>query len=55
MNINQRLQKLERTEQAAAPVGIVVIFDPATGQPLAPVDLRATVQLWLPDNGRGSR
>jgi len=54
MTIKRRLDKLERTEQVqtAALMGTVVIFDPATGQPLTPVDASATVQVWLPDKGR---
>ena len=55
MSIKQRLHKLESKdrEQVATPMAIVVIYDPVTGQPRTPVDERATVRVWLPDNGRG--
>jgi hypothetical protein len=52
--LDSRLRKLEQTGRTERTTGMVVIFDPATGQPLTPVDASAIVQVWLPDNGRAA-
>lgn len=54
------LKRLERQEERLRhlnePDG-VIIYDPATGQPLKPIDPRLYegdgVIIWIPDNGRG--
>jgi hypothetical protein len=52
-NLNNRLQRLETaTPQAASPLVDLVIYDPKTGQAITPVEPKAPVQVWLPENGR---
>lgn len=56
----RRIKRLERAQEqrraaevaGEAPEAIVVLYDPATGEPLRPVPEGAKVQVWLPDNGR---
>ncbi len=51
-----RLAKLEAAvnpPQDTHCVSQIVIYNPATGEPLAPIDERAIRFVWIPDNGRG--
>lgn len=55
-SIEARLLALEpEKNKSGAPVAKIVIYDPLTGKPLAPVDEKAGVVVWMPDNGRGDR
>jgi len=57
-----RISRLERQEERLRHLGEpdgVIIYDPATGQPLKPIDPRlfeddgkGSVIIWLPYNGR---
>ena len=51
-SVDRRLSGLERAIVPELTPGIVVIYDPATGQPLHPVR-PAEVSFWIPTNGRG--
>jgi len=55
MSLKTRLERLEQTTTPAEAPGCVVIYDPATGEPLTPVPDGCKVAIWLPDNGRGDR
>lgn len=50
-SVDRRLSGLERAIVPELTPGIVVIYDPATGQPLHPVR-PAEVIFWIPTNGR---
>lgn len=50
-SVDRRLSGLERAIVPELTLGIVVIYDPATGQPLHLVRL-AEVSFWIPTNGR---
>lgn len=50
-SVDRRLSGLERAVMPELTPGIVVIYDPATGQPLHPVR-PAEVSFWIPENWR---
>jgi len=54
MTLHRRLAKLEaqQPQQPQQPVGQVVIYDPATGQPISEYNPQAQAHVWLPDNQR---
>lgn len=50
--LDKRLERLE-ARRPQLPMSHVVIYDVATKQPVnGPIPESATVQIWIPDNGR---